>query len=1671
MGGEMTGVERYSVDDCRRLLGDGKIAESLAALEDLSRLHPRDASVFHYMGVALHLSDRSADSLGYFQQAIELDQTQASAWQNYSTALLASGQVEEAVVAAQQSVALRPGAIGGYTNLGVALARAGRFAEAYDAVARGLAMDADNVGLLVQAAQLSLDLREHARAHQLAAAAMKIAPDSIEAHLSLGAAFQAVGRDREALAEFEWVLQRSPEQKVAFINGGASLRNLGLVDAAINHYVDGLKRWPDWELLRYNISVNRLYRGDWLDAWDDYELRLRVSAALEKTPVSDMPLWAGEELPDGRLLVVHEQGFGDVFQFIRLLPPARKRVKELVFVCHRRMFNVLSRLDLFTKTDIQLRSDAEPLPEHSAWLPLMSLPRLARLEPGNVPIGVSRFRVEAERAEKWRRFGLRGESKTTWRIGLCWQGNPKTSVDIGRSIPLSAMAPLAVLSDRANFISLQRHFGLDQPAPAGLQVLSPGGDFDAGDEAFVDTAAMIMSLDLVITSDTVVAHLAGLLGRPVWLFLKKAPDWRWGGEGSLTPWYPSMRLFRQKQAGDWRSTFEEASADLVDLFGALGQDYGEQPVKDGVKLHGIGQFQNAIALYGKAIAYRRDDAHLMNLQAMALLEGGRRSPEAARKGLAFAMQSVAMAPGTADYWSNLAVLFDSLGQRADARRALNFALAVNPSHSPSLVSLAKRESAEGKHAEALARLESVAKRDPKTTTVLTALSSVYSDMGNHIEAERAMRRAVDLEPENAKLWVQLGATLNTAEKFREAAEAWEQASFLDPKNTDALSNLGVYERNHGDLGLSLFYQRRAVAIDPKHAEGWNNLGIAEMEGDDDEAAKRAFSTAISVRPGYADAHLALGMALLNEGEYERGLQHYEWRLKSDKLGLMANRPRVPLWAGEDPKGLKILLMAEQGFGDAFQFCRYATWFKERGADKVYIACRTVIGHLLKTVPGVDGVFGDGDKLPKTDAMAYMMSMPGLTGMRLETIPSRVSYFTANAERVTKWAEWLAEKPGFRVGVVWQGNPDPKVDKGRSYPLTALEPLSKIPGVRLIALQKGKGEEQIDALGGLFEVERPGADYDAGKEAFADTAAMMMNLDLIVTSDTAVAHLAGALGRPCWVILKAHPEWRWLRDRSDSPWYPETRLFRRYAGEVEPKPFAAVMGRVAAALEKLANGDLSQRRVSAPAAPGEIKPFDPLATYNAAHEAQRKNDFAGAQKGFASVLGYKKLRPSALHMLGVSALHQDRNAQAAVLFREAEREGENSPEFLTNYSISLRRLNRQKQAMSLLSRAIAIKPTAEAHLSYGNILRDETRFEEAVEQYRAAIRLKPKLSKAHRGIGNAMRDLHRPEESLAAFEIARSLEGEDLDMILDHAHAKLFAGDFIGGFRDYEARWGSKEMRKRDFSVPRWDGAPAPDKVLLVHGEQGFGDNIQFIRFVAEAARRVGKLVLEMRGPLLNLFRTIDFGPNVVLIEQGRNRPQMDLEVPILSLPLVFGVTVDTVPPPSVFNIDPARVAAWKNRFAGEDLNVGLIWQGNPKARADAGRSPPLSALEPLFAVAGVRFVSLQKTDGIEQIASCAFARSMLVPGQDLGDFAETAAAILGLDLVVSSCTATLHLAASLGVPTFGLLKYHADWRWLNERSDSPWYPSLTLFRQTSVGDWASAVAPAAERLAALAAAR
>jgi hypothetical protein len=303
------------------------------------------------------------------------------------------------------------------------------------------------------------------------------------------------------------------------------------------------------------------------------------------------------------------------------------------------------------------------------------------------------------------------------------------------------------------------------------------------------------------------------------------------------------------------------------------------------------------------------------------------------------------------------------------------------------------------------------------------------------------------------------------------------------------------------------------------------------------------------------------MLLLSQERFPEGWAEYEWRWQ------VQSQPRPafdrPAWDGAPLPGGTLLLYAEQGVGDTLQFVRYAALAKQR-ADAVILGCPPALIPLLSRCPGIDRLVATDAPLPPFDAQAPLASLPGLLGTTAETIPAPVPYLTADPERVRRWQEELAGLEGFKIGIAWQGNPGMGAyDRRRSFPLAALAPLARLPGVRLVVLQKGHGREQLPAAAG-WPLADLGERLDESGGAFADTAAVMHGLDLVVTCDSAPAHLAGALGKACWVALPFAADWRWLLDREDSPWYPTLRLFR----QPRPGDWSDMFGRMAFALRWL-----------------------------------------------------------------------------------------------------------------------------------------------------------------------------------------------------------------------------------------------------------------------------------------------------------------------------------------------------------------------------------------------------------------------------------------------------------------------------------------------------------------------
>jgi hypothetical protein len=305
-------------------------------------------------------------------------------------------------------------------------------------------------------------------------------------------------------------------------------------------------------------------------------------------------------------------------------------------------------------------------------------------------------------------------------------------------------------------------------------------------------------------------------------------------------------------------------------------------------------------------------------------------------------------------------------------------------------------------------------------------------------------------------------------------------------------------------------------------------------------AVAAFRRSIELKPDYANAHTNLGMGLLRLGELPKGFDEYEWRWK---VPTWPSRPRSfarPLWDGRPLHGRSILLHTEQGLGDNIQFVRYAPQIQALGG-RVILACPPRLRRLFQTMAGIDLIVTDVGSTVEFDVHAPLLSLPRILGTTINDIPAEVPYLSAESALVAAWRERLGRRRGYRVGITWQGNPQFKDDDTRSLPLACFVPLARMPGVEIFCLQKEYGREQLTELPDDVHVEDLGPELDD----LADTAGVMMNLDLVITSCTSVAHLAGALGRPTWVALELVPCWRWLMDREDCPWYPTARLFRQH----------------------------------------------------------------------------------------------------------------------------------------------------------------------------------------------------------------------------------------------------------------------------------------------------------------------------------------------------------------------------------------------------------------------------------------------------------------------------------------------------------------------------------------------
>ena len=557
----------------------------------------------------------------------------------------------------------------------------------------------------------------------------------------------------------------------------------------------------------------------------------------------------------------------------------------------------------------------------------------------------------------------------------------------------------------------------------------------------------------------------------------------------------------------------------------------------GIAFGKLGRLREASDCYRKAIGIRPDFVpSYNNLGAILKLLGEE------EQAMAYYQKLVVIQPDNAQAFNRLGLLMKSQGKLDDALNCFSEAANLDPTMAEVFFNLADLCKAMGDIDRAISFYRQALSIKPDYLQALNNLGIAYGEKGSYAEAVQCYRHAVQLNPNIAEIYSNLGNALKSQGELREAIACYRRALVINPQMAEIHHHLGTALQLVDQTDEAIASYEQAIRLRQNFAEAYCDLGNAFRDRGDLGPSLRCCDKAIRIKPNYAPAYMGRGILRLLNGELGKAWDDYEWRFKADgnnaRLLEMFDHKR---WSGSFYVGKTLLIYSEQGLGDTLQFIRYLPMVKSRGGNVVLATYASLI-NLIQGFRGIDRLVAITRNLNASldyDFSLPIMSLPHIFNTHLDTIPSDVPYLHADPEKQAKWRQMMTSA-GLKVGLVWKGNSFHSNDHRRSLPLNCLAAVAEIPGIQCFSLQKGElSAEEKKLLQKLNCVE-----LGNGFEDFSDTAGAIANLDLLISVDTSVVHLAGAMGRNVWTLLPFAPDWRWMLNRQDSPWYPSMRLFRQ-----------------------------------------------------------------------------------------------------------------------------------------------------------------------------------------------------------------------------------------------------------------------------------------------------------------------------------------------------------------------------------------------------------------------------------------------------------------------------------------------------------------------------------------------
>jgi len=949
---------------------------------------------------------------------------------------------------------------------------------------------------------------------------------------------------------------------------------------------------------------------------------------------------------------------------------------------------------------------------------------------------------------------------------------------------------------------------------------------------------------------------------------------------------------------------------------------------------------------------------------------------------------------------------------------------------------------------------------PDSSDIYYNLGLIYNASNQKEQSIDCYKKALTCDSKNVLAWYNLGDLYFQQKQYKTAIHCFQKTISLEKYFSDAHLNMGESYSRLENYEQAIDCFKHLLSIEPQNIDAYYNLGVAYNALRQYKRAISAYDQALAINSNHIKSHYNKSFILLLLGDFDNGFLEYEWRIKKSET--YRSSSQKPFWNGAKIKDDTLLVYAEQGFGDCIQFIRFLPMIRKK-VKTIVLECQKELIRLFTDIQCIDIIVQRDKPLPDHHYQVSLLSLGHLLKITQKQLPGTIPYLKQSFS-VPKYLSDIiaAHRKQLNVGFVWGGTGSTimRTDMGRSLLLKECETFFGMNNVQWFSFQKGpRAKELNDSPGNQL--------IDLGKHCsdFADTAIAACQMDLIITVDTAMAHLAGALGLKVLTLLSFDADWRWLQKIDYSPWYPTMKLFR----QDKPGSWKNVLLRVKHEIFKQLNlkdiNNKTEKPITILKKENELMTQHKDASFQEAVQHFQQNRLEAAKDSILPLLKKNPDNSELWHFFGIIAAREKHIQLAIHCMNKACALSPEKGLFYFNLANAYRQGKFFNQSIKTYQKALKRSPNDQSiAINYGITLKEKGRYEEALKIFQQILDRNPEHIQSYINMGNIFSEMGLYTSAMAYYEKALHIKPDDEEAHRNRALLLMVQEDLKNGFEAYEWRWVNNGVRiKRNLTQKEWDGSDLQDRHIFVWGEQGLGDEIFFASMFPELIQKARQVSIECAPRLLPLFvRSFPQAiviPGIQIPEQEPDLfPEADYHCPSGGLLRFLRSSQKSFPKHDGYlKADENKVKMIRERYLPEtnQLKVGISWT----SAIDYDQPAQLELWKPVLSCPNVRFFNLQYGDCLEELNRIQEELKITIyndPDIDpLKNIDDQAAQIQVMDLVISIGSTTAQLAGALGKNIWVILPVSSDWHWFSNRNDSPWFPSMKFFRQNRLGDWNS----------------